>query len=98
MLGEDAPETLYLQGNTGLLELDGIGFCGPTRPSQKGFDTVRYCAGQVAKKPGFTVISGNAFGIDLEAHYQAFLAGGSTILVLSRGINHFYIKQELKPV
>ena len=26
VLGEAAPETLYLQGNISLLELDGIGF------------------------------------------------------------------------
>ena len=98
VLGEEAPETLYLQGNISLLELDGIGFCGSRSPSQNGFDAVRDCAGQVAKNPRFTVISGNAAGIDLEAHYHAFLAGGSTIFVLSEGINYLHIKQELKPV
>ena len=98
VLGEEAPETLYLQGNTSLLGLNGIGFCGTRRPSQKGFDTVRDYAKRVAKKSGFIVISGNAAGVDLEAHYHAFLAGGSTILVLPEGIKHLRIKRALKPV
>ena len=68
VLGEEAPETLYLQGNISLLELDGIGFCGSRSPSQNGFDAVRDCAGQVAKNPRFTVISGNACGVEFEAH------------------------------
>ena len=98
VLGEEAPETLYLQGNTSLLGLNGIGFCGTRRPSQKGFDTVRDYAKRVAKKSGFIVIAGNAAGVDLEAHYHAFLAGGSTILVLPEGIKHLRIKRALKPV
>ena len=98
VLGEEAPETLYLQGNTSLLGLNGIGFCGTRRPSQKGFDAVRDYAKRVAKKSGFTVIAGNAAGVDLAAHYQAFFVGGSTILVLSEGICHFRIEQALAPV
>ena len=98
VLGEEAPETLYLQGNTSLLGLNSIGFCGTRRPSQKGFDTVRDYAKRVAKKSGFIVIAGNAAGVDLEAHYHAFLAGGSTILVLPEGIKHLRIKRALKPV
>ena len=98
VLGEEAPETLYLQGNIGLLELDGIGFCGSRSRSQKGFDAVRDCAGQVAKNPRFTVISGNACGVEFEAHYRAFSARGSTILVLPEGIGHFRIERAIAPV
>ena len=97
-LGEEAPGTLYIQGNVNLLKLKGIGFSGTRRPSQGGIDVARDCAGQVAKKSGFTVISGNAPGVDFEAHYHALSAGGSTILVLPEGINHFRIKRALKSV
>ena len=98
VLGNKAPEKLYLQGNVNLLKLKGIGFSGTRKPSQGGIGMARDCARQVAKKSGFTVISGNAAGVDFEAHYHALLAGGSTILVLPEGINHFRIRQGLKPV
>ena len=98
ILKNKAPGTLYLQGNVDLLKLTGIGFSGTRRPSQGGINAARDCAGQVAKNPGFTVISGNAAGVDFEAHYHALQSGGSTILVLPEGINYFRIKQALKPV
>ncbi len=97
VLNKKAPTTLYLQGNISLLEMDGIGFSGSRKSSQKGIDTVRDCAEQAANA-GLTVISGNAAGIDLEAHYHALSANGSTILVLPEGINHFRIKRALAPV
>ena len=64
VLGNKAPEKLYLQGNVNLLKLKGIGFSGTRKPSQGGIGMARDCAGQVAKKSGFTVISGNAAGVD----------------------------------
>ena len=97
VLGSKAPDTLYLQGNVDLLNLDGIGFCGSRKSSRKGIDTVRDCAEQAAVT-GLTVVSGNAAGIDFEAHYHSLAAGGTTILVLPEGINHFRIKRALAPV
>ncbi|MEW7978445.1 MAG: DNA-processing protein DprA [Candidatus Sedimenticola endophacoides] len=97
VLKNKAPQTLYLQGNIDLLELDGIGFCGSRKSSQKGIDTVRDCAEQAANA-GLTVVSGNAAGIDFEAHYHALSANGTTILVLPEGINHFRVKRALAPV
>jgi DNA processing protein len=97
VLGNKAPNTLFLQGNIDLLALDGIGFCGSRKSSQKGLETVRDCAEQAATA-GLTVVSGNAAGIDFEAHFHALSAGGSTILVLPEGINHFRIKRALSPV
>jgi len=97
ILKTKAPKTLYLQGNTDLLELDGIGFSGSRKSSQKGIDIVRDCAEQVANA-GITVVAGNAAGIDFEAHYHALSANGTTILVLPEGINHFRIKRALSQV
>jgi DNA processing protein len=45
-----------------------------------------------------SVVSGNAAGVDFEAHYNCLKAGGKTILVLPEGINHFRIKRALQPV
>ena len=97
VLKNRAPSTLYIQGNVSLLRSTGIGFSGTRRPSQGGIDMVRDCARQVAKKFGLTVIFGNAPGVDFEAYYHALLAGGSTILVLPEGINHFRVRRGLKP-
>ena len=98
VLGNKAPEKLYLQGNVNLLRSTGIGFSGTRNPSQGGIDTVQDCAKKIAGNSEFTVISGNAAGVDLEAHYHALSAGGSTILVLPEGINHFRIRRGLKRV
>lgn len=97
VLQNKAPGTLYLQGNAGLLNVDGIGFCGSRKSSPKGIETVGDCAEQAAAA-GLTVISGNAAGIDFEAHFHALSAGGSTILVLPEGIAHFRVKRALAPV
>ena len=97
VLKNKAPKALYLQGNIGLLKLDGIGFCGSRKSSQRGIDTARDCAEQVANAK-LAIVSGNAAGIDFEAHYHALAANGSTILVLPEGINHFRIKRALAPV
>lgn len=97
VLGNKAPDTLYLQGNVDLLNLDGIGFCGARKSSKKGIDTVRDCAEQAARAE-LTVVSGNAAGVDFEAHYHSLSAGGTTILILPEGINHFRVKRALAPV
>lgn len=97
VLGNKAPKFLYLQGNYALLKLNGVGFCGSRKSTDKGIEIAKDCAEQVAKD-GFTVISGNANGIDFEAHYQALYAGGTTILVLPEGINYFRIKKALQSV
>ncbi len=98
VLGNKAPEKLYLQGNVNLLRSTGIGVSGTRNPSQGGIDVARDCVRQIAGNSEFTVISGNATGVNFEAHYHALSAGGSTILVLPEGINHFRIKRGLKPV
>lgn len=84
-------------GNLGLLDTPGLGFCGSRKASEKGIAVTIDCAEQ-AVKVGFTVISGNAAGVDLVAHHTALVQGGATILVLAEGIEHFRIKRELRPV
>ncbi|CAA6603800.1 Putative DNA protecting protein DprA (modular protein) [Rhodospirillaceae bacterium LM-1] len=96
MLGRKAP-LLYAQGNLDLLASQGIGFCGSRHASAKGLETAADCAEQAAKD-GYVVISGNAAGIDFTAHYSALKAGGTTILVLPEGIDHFRIKKDLQSV
>lgn len=97
VLEDKAPKTLYLQGNVALLKMDTIGFCGSRNSSEKGINIVKDCAEQAVNR-GLVVVSGNAAGVDIAAHYHALNAGGSTILVLPEGINHFRIKRDLESV
>ena len=96
VLGDKAPR-LYLQGNIDLLALDSIGFCGSRNSSDTGINIVKDCAEQ-AVKHGLVVVSGNAAGVDVAAHYHALNAGGSTILVLPEGISHLRPRRDLASV
>jgi DNA processing protein len=42
---------------------------------------------------GLTVVSGYARGVDTTAHVSALSSGGSTVIVLPEGINHFRVKR-----
>lgn len=97
ILGEKAPSTLQCLGNLDLLQKGGLGFCGSRKSSAKGLETAQDCSRQAAVR-SIVVVSGNAAGVDFEAHYSALKSGGSTILVLPEGINKFRIKKKLKDV
>ena len=84
-------------GNLDLLDTPGLGFCGSRKVSEKGIAVTIDCAEQ-AVEAGFTVISGNAAGVDFAAHHTALAHGGATILVLAEGIERFRIRRELRPV
>ena len=97
VMGSDAPKHLDMAGNTDILSMAGVGFCGSRKSSPKGLETALDCAEQAAHSNA-SVVSGNAAGVDFEAHYNCLKAGGKTILVLPEGINHFRIRKALQPV
>lgn len=97
VMGSKAPKTLCCAGNLSLLKQSGVGFCGSRKASEQGLSAARDCASQAAEL-GITVVSGNAAGVDVEAHYHALANGGTTILVLPEGIESFRIRKVLKPV
>lgn len=97
VMGTKAPKSLYMLGNLDLLKMPGIGFCGSRKSSDKGLETAQDCAEQAACN-NVLVVSGNAAGVDFEAHFSSLKAGGCTILVLPEGINHFRIKKAFEPV
>ncbi|GFZ79945.1 hypothetical protein RLOatenuis_1400 [Rickettsiales bacterium] len=109
-----APKHLDMVGNTELLNMPGLGFCGSRKSSPKGLEIAQDCAEQVARKNfpraalskdlasrsglDISAVSGNAAGVDFEVHYNCLKAGGKTILVLPQGINYFRIRKALKSV
>lgn len=91
------PKKLYYRGNLSLLKINAVGFCGSRNASEKGLETAQDCVEQISAEK-LVVISGNANGVDIKAHYTALKEGGYTIFVLPEGIEHFRIKKELQDV
>lgn len=95
ILGEKAPNQLFLKGNKSLLDEHAISFCGARNASDKGIQAAALCARTAAHKH-FVVTSGNARGVDRATHQEALLQGGATVIVLPEGMDHFRIAPELR--
>lgn len=85
----DPPVVLYVLGDPGLLNCNGIGMVGSRSATHYGKSVARQMAGNLAGQ-GFTIISGMALGIDTAAHSGALKAGGRTIAVLGCGLDIVY--------
>ncbi len=95
ILGRAAPPLLFCKGNSKLLELPAVGFCGSRKASAKGVAATRDIAGILAHE-GTCVVSGYAHGVDMAAHVSAMEAGSGTIFVLAEGILRFREKRDVK--
>lgn len=96
-LGTSSPPMLFCLGDPTLLQRPGVGFCGSRKASPKGLETAADVAGQLASMD-VVVTSGYAAGVDQAAHRAALEAGGSTIIVLPEGIEHFGVRAHLADV
>ncbi len=94
---DSAPNSLNFIGNIELLDRVCIGICGSRKAKSACLKVAKDCAGQIART-GLTVVSGNANGIDIEAHYNCLREGGETIFVLPEGLDHFKIRNNLQAV
>jgi DNA processing protein len=97
LLGAHAPERLFVIGNADLLKSHSISFCGARNASEKGIEAAALCA-TTAVRRDFVIVSGNARGVDRATHKAALDEGGTTILVLPEGLDHFRIPAELRDV
>lgn len=97
ILQKHAPKRLYCLGNLDLLITNSVGFCGSRHASDKGIAVAKDCVEQLVEK-NYSVVSGNASGIDFITHFTALKNGGNTILVLPEGINNFSIKKNFETV
>jgi DNA processing protein len=87
-----APPCLFYLGAAELLTASGIGMCGARNASDEGLRAAAACS-EVAAQQGLTVISGYARGVDTATHVSALASGGSTVIVLPEGIDHFRVKR-----
>jgi DNA protecting protein DprA len=78
-LGEQAPPVLYCRGPLALFDLPAFAIIGTRRPTAYGRQAARAYAAACALA-GWSVVSGNAIGVDATAHEAALRHGGSTIV------------------
>jgi DNA protecting protein DprA len=95
LLGDNAPETLYVWGNLELMDKPSIGFCGSRNVTDKGLEVTADVAAQIAELD-WVVVSGHARGVDATAHRVALENNAGTIIVLPQGMGDFKLRNELR--
>ena len=76
---------LFIKGQHELLTSDSVAIVGARDVSNEGVRIASTIAAEFARE-GTNVVSGYAKGVDSEAHSAALASGGTTTLVLPRGI------------
>jgi DNA processing protein len=84
---------LFCMGDLRSLNAAAAGMCGSRQATPLGLKAARACGEEVSVR-GLTVVSGYAKGVDTQTHLAALDQGGTTVIVLAEGINHFRIKRE----
>lgn len=89
------PNTLYLEGNTKLLDATSIAIIGSRNASENGKLLAEKFATELSTS-GITIVSGLALGIDSVAHTFSYNNIGKTIAVLGSGFNHIFPKENIE--
>lgn len=85
----DAPVVLFYHGNTDLNHSKIIGIVGTRKATPYGREVVKEIIEEL-KPHNPIIVSGLAYGIDIEAHRAALKAGLSTVGVMATGIDNIY--------
>lgn len=83
---EDAPSVLYVRGEIKLQDSNAIAIVGSRHITSYGKEVTARFAQELARL-GVTIVSGLAFGIDVEAHKNCLEAEGRCIAVLASGLD-----------
>ena len=90
---KNAPKTLYVAGDTGILEEGArVSIVGSRKASPEGLRRASKLAGLLAGR-GIVIVSGLAEGIDTAAHTAAINRGGRTIAVLGTPLDQVFPRQ-----
>jgi DNA processing protein len=92
---DNAPPILFCKGYLPLLNSQGISIVGSRDVDDFEIMLTKSIASKLAEH-GYNVTSGYAKGVDTSAHLGALMAGGTTTMILSFGVNHISIKKEMK--
>ncbi len=86
---EDAPSLLYYKGNESLNPIKSVGIVGTRQATEYGKELVdKICRDLAPHQP--LIVSGLAYGIDIQAHKHALHYGLSTIGVMGSGMDVIY--------
>lgn len=88
----DPPMVLYAKGCLEKLDQVHVAVVGTRRPTQYGRRIAAEFSARFASS-GVSVVSGLAYGIDIEAHIASMVAGGQTVAVLGHGIDQVYPRE-----
>ena len=87
----DAPTVLYKLGYQDLNKKRFISIVGTRHATPYGKDVTRHIVGELAKHDrDIVIVSGLAYGVDIEAHRAAMDFGLNTIAVLAHGLDRIY--------
>lgn len=87
----DAPVLLYYRGTADLNTAHVLDMVGTRHCTEYGRDVCRHFLADLGRLcPDTLVISGLAYGIDIEAHRQALHNGLDTVGVLAHGLDQIY--------
>ena len=88
---DDAPLVLFYKGNGDLNQQRTISIVGTRHCTSYGQDLVRrFITGLHQLCPRVLVVSGLAYGVDINAHRQALAQGYETVGVLAHGLDDLY--------
>ena len=87
----DAPIILYYIGNSDLNQAKVVSIVGTRRCTQYGQDLIRRFIVDLRQHcPQVLIVSGLAYGVDINAHRQALENGYETVGVLAHGLDQIY--------
>lgn len=87
----DAPLVMYYKGNANLNQSRVINIIGTRHCTTYGADFIRRFIHDLrAICPEVLVVSGLAYGVDINAHQQALAAGYETVGVVAHGLDYLY--------
>ena len=87
----DAPLVLFYRGEAALNQQRIINIVGTRHCTPYGHDLIRcFMADMKQLCPHLLVVSGLAYGVDIQAHRQALLCGYETVGVLAHGLDDLY--------
>lgn len=87
----DAPIVLYFTGNCDLNQMKIVSIVGTRQCTQYGQDLIRHFIADLRQHcPQVLIVSGLAYGVDIQAHRQALSNGYETVGVLAHGLDQIY--------
>lgn len=88
---EDAPLVLFYRGNANLNALRVVSIVGTRHATPYGLDLCHSFVKDLAQiSPEILIVSGLAYGIDIQAHQAALQNGFPTVGVLAHGLDRIY--------